>query len=121
MKKSKGGFRRGDIILAGFPFTDLSSHKLRPALIISGPGSDYIIVGIFSQKLAFKKLNPTWLLIEDDGSPFFKQSGLKTTSILKAEKIAVVHYSIIQRRLGKVTDDFMRKVELVLKKALQFK
>jgi len=28
MKKSKSDFRRGDIILVSFPFTDLSSQKL---------------------------------------------------------------------------------------------
>ncbi len=66
MSRNKGGWRRGDIILVSFPFTDLRGKKTRPALVISNFGSDYTI-------------------------------------------------------LGKVADEFMRKVELVLKKALQFK
>jgi len=121
MTKSKGGWRRGDIILVSFPFTDLRGKKTRPALVISSFGNDFIIVGIFTLKPAFRKLRPTWLFIEDDGSKFFKQTGLKKTSILKAEKITVVHHSIIQKKLGKVSDEFMGKVELALKKALQFK
>lgn len=121
MTKNKGGWRRGDIILVSFPFTDLRGKKTRPALVISNFGSDYTILGIFTQKPSFRELRPTWLFIEDDGSQFFKQTGLKKTSILKAEKIAVVHSSIIQKKLGKVADEFMRKVEFVLKKALQFK
>lgn len=121
MTKNKGGWRRGDIILVSFPFTDLLGKKTRPALVMSSFGNDFIIVGIFTLKSTFRKLRPTWLFIEDDGSQFFKQTGLKKTSLLKAEKIAVVHQSVIQKKLGKVSELFMRQVESALKKALQFR
>jgi len=29
-------FRRGEVVLARYPFTDLSAAKARPALIVSG-------------------------------------------------------------------------------------
>lgn len=48
-------YRRGDIVLVSFPFTDLSSSKRRPALVISPdsfnePGQNLVLVAITSQK-----------------------------------------------------------------------
>ena len=47
-------FKRGDIVLVPFPFTDLSSSKRRPALIISpdsfnSANKDVVLVAITSQ------------------------------------------------------------------------
>jgi mRNA interferase MazF len=50
--------------------------------------------------------------------PTFLRSGLKKTSLLKAEKIAVVHESIFQRKLGSLPVAFLTQVQEALKKAL---
>ena len=47
-------YKRGDIVLVSFPFTDLSSSKRRPALVISpdtfnGQMQDLVVVAITSQ------------------------------------------------------------------------
>ena len=47
-------YRRGDIILVPFPFTDLSSSKRRPALVVSpddfnGRLQDLVVIAITSQ------------------------------------------------------------------------
>jgi mRNA interferase MazF len=77
-------YQQGDIVLVHFPFTDLTSAKLRPALVVSSVGEDLIIVGIFSRiPGAFKA---TWVLI-DEKSSYFPGTGLKKTSLLKAEKL----------------------------------
>ena len=42
------GLSRGSVVLATYPFTDLSSAKRRPALVVSAtgrPGRDCIVAG----------------------------------------------------------------------------
>ena len=109
--------RRGEIWLVRFPFTDLTSTKLRPVLLWVTHGEDSIVMGFFSALPKDSKLKKTWVLIKDSDSAF-KRTGLKKTSVLKTEKIAVIHGSIFQRRLGDLSRNIMRQANLALKKAL---
>jgi mRNA interferase MazF len=84
-----------EVWLVRFPFTELASTKVRPALVLAAHGEDLIVMGIFS-KVPAGILHNTWLLIKED-DPVFQQSGLKKTSVFRAEKIAVVHESVFQR------------------------
>ena len=107
--------RPGEIWLVRFPFTDLTTTKQRPSFVVATHGEDIIVAGIFSRVPA--KLRATWILIDDQESGF-GQTGLKKSSILKAEKLAVIHESVFQRKLGKLPADFMDNVQTALKKAL---
>ena len=107
---------RGEVWLVRFPFTDLTSTKLRPALVVAVHGEDAIVVGIFSRAPA-GMLRKSWVRI-DDHHPAFPQTGLKKPSLLKAEKIAVVHESVFQKKLGKLVPDVMAQVQEALKRAL---
>jgi len=62
-------------------------------------------------------LRRTWLLIEDHHAQFHG-TGLKQTSLLRAEKIAVVHQSVFQRKLGSLPQDLITRAESALKAAL---
>ena len=80
--------KRGDIWLLRFPFTDLSSSKVRPAIIISMHGEDLIVLGIFS-RLPSVAVRDTWVIVDESSTDFAwftlvnpsSQTGLMKTSL----------------------------------------
>ena len=105
----------GTVVLVNFPFTDLKSSKVRPAIVLTQKGDDVIIAGIFSK--VPKDLQDSWIMI-DEGDPGFKQTGLKKTSVIKTEKIAVVHQSLIRKELGRLSPELIQKVKQILRRTL---
>jgi len=53
-----------------------------------------------------------------DNDPQFASSGLKKTSLIRADKIATVSKLVFQRKLGKLSDLFLLKIEKAVKQAL---
>jgi mRNA interferase MazF len=49
----------------------------------------------------------------------FSETGLKTTSVIKAERIAVIEKSVIVRKLGSLSISQMEKVKAAVKLALR--
>ena len=59
----------GETWLVKFPFSDLSSAKLRPALTLAVHREEVIILGIFS-KIPTDSLLNSWVLIQDSNAQF---------------------------------------------------
>ncbi len=74
------------------------------------------MLGIFS-RIPTTPQADTWVRIEAN-HPQFSQTGLRQTSVLKAERIAAVHESVFQHKLGELPPDLMAQVQDALKKAL---
>ena len=111
-------YKPGDIVLVNFPFTDLISSKVRPAIVIAAKGEDIIIIGIFSK--IPDSIHGSWFVIEET-SGYFLKTGLKKKSIIKTEKIAVIHNSIVRKTLGTLQEDIFDIVKEKLKEVLQLK
>jgi len=103
-------YKRGDVVLIPFPFTDLSASKQRPALVVSHEafhqaGSDIIVCAITSQ-------SPTLvgsfdhLLSEED----LAQSGLPKVSKVKCGKLASLDHRIIRKKLGVLSPSTVAKI-----------
>jgi len=108
--------RAGDTVLVRFPFTDLTATKLRPAVVLAERGDDLTILGIYSLQAFPAK--ETWVVLSTD-DPAFAGTGLRITSVVKAERIAVVARSIVGRRLGSLSGRQMDAVRHAVKLALR--
>ncbi len=108
-------YRRGDVVLVRFPFTDLRTTKVRPAIVLAVHGEDAVVIGIFSTPPT--ALKETWLLIEER-HPSFAQTGLKRSSVAKGEKIAVIHHSIIRATIGSLDSALLDTLAQRVKTAL---
>jgi len=94
-------YKRGDVVLAPFPFSDQTSIKQRPALVISvdifqEQSPDLLIMAITSQVGAPLKLGE--FLIRD-----WQSAGLLKPSAVKAA-IATIEARLVRRRLGCLSD-----------------
>ncbi|MHA1490817.1 MAG: type II toxin-antitoxin system PemK/MazF family toxin [Promethearchaeota archaeon] len=102
---------KGDIILIRFPYTDLSSSKVRPPLIIKESGLDVLIAAITSK--IPNTLGSHDILIEDTHIEF-NLTGLNKSSVILLDKIATVIKSEIRHKLGGVGPILKAEINLKL-------
>jgi mRNA interferase MazF len=107
--------RRGDVVLLPFPFADLTSTKVRPALVLSSSlyhksEPDIIVAAITSNVAAHQ--GPTDYTLQD-----WRRSGLLAPSVVKVS-LATVEPSLVYHRLGRLTDRDLKEVEKRLRLAL---
>lgn len=87
-------FAFGSIILARFPFTDLSGDKRRPALVVSRDNhrrTDLVVCFITSVPRAGPDMAPI--------APTLG-TGLKVPSVVRFDKLATLGPAVIMGRLG---------------------
>ena len=107
--------KRGDIILIKFPFTDLSTTKVRPALVVSSDkynikGEDAIFMCI-SSNIKNKQDNDLLIKSSDKG---FTSTGLKQASLFCTGKIVILKKSLAIRKLGEIEADTLSKINCML-------
>lgn len=111
--------KRGDIVLVPFPFTDLSSSKQRPALIVSPDAlhatrDDVVLVAITSQAPASPADDEVVI-----GSHDMRSSGLLKPSIVKTGKMFTIHQMLIRKKIGAMLEIVMRRVLETLRRNFQ--
>jgi mRNA interferase MazF len=104
-------FEFGDIVLVVFPFTNQTSAKKRPAVVISSAGyntsrPDVIIMAVTSQLRPTSSTGEVWL--RD-----WRQAGLLKPSAIKPV-IATIEQGLVERRLGGLQPDDARALRGLL-------
>jgi len=93
-------YRQGDILLVPVPFTDLSTNKRRPVLVISN--DDYnnitedVIVAAITSNLTDKKY--AVIITNED----LESGNLKVTSYIRGDKIFTISQTIVMNKFGTV-------------------
>ncbi|WP_308256633.1 type II toxin-antitoxin system PemK/MazF family toxin [Geminocystis sp. GBBB08] len=106
-------YSKNDVVLVRYPFSDLSSSKVRPAIIINTPSTskDYFIVPLSSRT---ENLLTGEFILED-----WQQAGLNVKSILK-RGIFTIEHTLIIKKIGTLTIEDSNKLEESLKLWLGF-
>lgn len=106
-------YKKGTIILTPFPFVDLSTSKVRPALILSKkPVNNYVTIAFISSQVSGKRpKGEMFLPIKSD-----VKNGLKMDSVIVCSKIATLDKRVVLGEMGKASRSIMKKVDYSLKK-----
>jgi mRNA interferase MazF len=107
---------KGKIVLIPFPFTDLTSTKLRPALVLIEGEKDCVVAFISSR--VPEALSSTEILIHEDHEEFAK-TGLKRSSVVRLDKVATVSKSLMLGEIGEIGESLRGEINLKLREAYQ--
>jgi len=103
--------QEGQITLLKFPQTDQTLGKLRPALVlrkIPGPYDDWLICMVSSQ---LSQELPEFDVVVYKNDPDFEQSGLKTSSIIRVFRLAVVNKDILLGSIGNISGERLNLIK----------
>lgn len=105
-------YKPGDIVLVHFPFTDLSSSKKRPALVLSpsrftARQGDVVVLAMTSQPQSDNKLRLS----------HWRSAGLPKPTWLKPV-IGTLAVTLIHRRLGRLHAADRPRVRLAVRQAI---
>ena len=109
-------YSQGQVVLIPFPFTNLTTTKQRPAVILSSDTynqthPDLILAAITSQ-IPTQPQPDEYLLSGTDQ----KTAGLPKLSLIKLGKIVTIDQRLIRKTLGKLPVETMKKVKEVFQK-----
>lgn len=104
-------FKFGTVVLVPFPFTDLTSTKVRPALIVSktNPVTKDIILAFITSRTREQNLKGRLLL--ETTHKHFEKTGLKIDSLVRFDKLATLHKKLILGELGIIHRDLLKKAK----------
>ena len=100
---STTGYKRGDVVLVSFPFTDLTTTKRRPALVISPDsfnelGQDLILAAMTSQLSTSLHSVPV--------SPADCRTGsLHKDSLVKLTKVFTISSALVLKTVCRLGDE----------------
>ncbi|NIT56896.1 MAG: type II toxin-antitoxin system PemK/MazF family toxin [Aliifodinibius sp.] len=93
---------KGKIVLVPFPFDDLSSAKMRPAVCLTNAAGPHrhVVLAFITSRIPDEKLDSDIVINSSDKG--FHQTGLRVSSTIRLHRLMTVTTSLIKRELGKL-------------------
>jgi len=98
-----GRFVRGDVVAVPFPFSDLTGHKHRPALVITDLRGDDVILC----QITTRPRNDGYSIFITDAD--FERGGLRHDSAVRPNRLFTADENTIQAWKGKLLDHKITK------------
>lgn len=100
-----GSFAVGDVVLATFPYSDLTHQKLRPALVVGIAEFDNLVLSQitskpYSSKIAIKLTDAS-----------FESGGLRVMSYVRPDKLFTADKNVVRDTLGKLDKPTVGKIK----------
>lgn len=96
---------KGKIFLVPFPYDDLSSNKVRPAVCLTNPIGTrrQVILAYITSRIPVTILETDIIL--DSNSDDFTTTGLRISSAIRLHQLVTVSTMIIQREIGELSSN----------------
>ncbi|MEJ0090325.1 MAG: type II toxin-antitoxin system PemK/MazF family toxin [Limisphaerales bacterium] len=111
-------YKRGDVVLVPFPFTDLRTAKQRPALVISpdsfNSSHDDLLVAAVTSHVPATLTSDEFAIPPSD----LPACGLPKPSIIKLLKLVTLHRRLVVRRIGGLPGLTMEQVSIRIREQL---
>ncbi|GIM46962.1 hypothetical protein DNHGIG_25110 [Collibacillus ludicampi] len=101
---------RNKIVLVPFPFDDLSSVKVRPAVCLTEPigPHQHVILAFITSRIP-DDLQTSDIVLEQ-GTSVFEPTGLKVTSTIRLHRLMTVTTSYLKRELGELANSTVKEI-----------
>lgn len=98
------------IVLVPFPFDDLVSPKVRPAVCLTNPIGEHEHINLAFITSRVTMFPAATDLVIDRHDPDFEQTGLRVSSMLCLHRLMTVTKVLIVRKLGLLSPDLCAQV-----------
>ncbi len=104
------------VVLVPFPFDDLYSSKVRPAVCLTEPIDEYrhVVLAFITSRVSAKPLATDLVLDSRDSE--FVTTGLRVSSTLRLHRLMTVTTALIRRELGQLSPRLQAQVSNRLRK-----
>ena len=101
---------RGRVVLVPFPFDDLSTAKVRPAVCLTDPIGPHrhVILAFVTSRIPTDLLESD--LVLDSSQTNFATTGLRVSSTLRLHGLMTVTTALIRRELGELSPRMQAEV-----------
>ncbi len=110
---------KGKVVLVPFPFDNLSSAKVRPAVCLTNPIGPHrhVVLAFITSRIPDDLLETDLAL--DSSKADFKSTGLRVSSTLRLHRLMTVTTSLILRKLGELSPLMQAEVAGKLSRLLE--
>jgi len=112
---------KNKIVLVPFPFDDLSSNKVRPAVCLTNPIGlhEHIILAFITSRIPENPLESD--LVIDSRDSDFASTGLHASSTLQLHRLMTATKTLLKRELGTLSPAMQTQVNKKLYKLFGLK